>query len=132
MREMAMVFSHEGKALFWLGPRGHTEGSIPDSEILWQRIWSNRAEIGGVAHTHPWDGKPGPSHTDVTTWDAIERALGKRMLWPIVSMTDVVFYVRNPLTGEFVETPSTFAGQKDWLEIVEELRRTSRGLLERT
>jgi len=127
MIEIAMVFDKLGSAIFWLSPQGSHPGAIEDSTTLWERIWANRGSIGGVVHTHPWDGKPSPSHTDVTTWSALERALGVRLLWPIVSMDEVSYYVQNPLTGQYVETTSTFTGQQCWEDNVKELRRLSHG-----
>jgi hypothetical protein len=65
---------------------------LPDSHELWEILWASREELGGVAHTHPWDGPAGPSHTDVTTFAAVEAGLGKRLIWPIVTFTQVDYY----------------------------------------
>ena len=63
-------------------------GGLPDSRNLWQILWDNRTNISGIAHSHPGKGKPGPSHTDVTTFSAIESGLGIRLDWWIVSAGD--------------------------------------------
>ncbi len=73
-------------------PLGRTAASLPDSDDLWKVVWNYKDVIGGIAHTHPWDGKTTASHTDVTTFLAIEKALGKRLLWPIYTMTDSIVY----------------------------------------
>ena len=93
MIEVAMVFDREGRAIFWPSPKDSSGGSIPDSRTLWDRLWENRHNLGGICHTHPWDGPASPSHTDVTTFAAIEAGLGKRLTWPIVTMTHVGFFV---------------------------------------
>lgn len=127
MREMVLVFDTEGWAIFWKGPKGSSEGYVEDSDLLWDRIWHERAHIGGVAHTHPWNGEAHPSQTDVTTWAAIEAGLGKRLLWPIVTMTEVKYFVFNPVTKNYVEATSTFADRQWWKDNIDELRLTSRG-----
>ena len=83
--EVALVFDPGGKALYWHDPGGASAGALPDSRDLWEVLWSQREKLGGVAHTHPGGGIPGPSHTDLTTWAAVEAALGKRLIWPIVT-----------------------------------------------
>ncbi len=67
-------------------PGDRTSGSLPDSRELWEVIWGNRADPSlGFAHVHPGSGQPYPSHEDVTTFSAIEGALGRRLVWWIVS-----------------------------------------------
>lgn len=103
MIETAMVFDDQGGTILWHEPCGRTAGSIPDTRDLWEVIWENRGRLGGIAHTHPWDGEAWPSLTDVTTFDAIERALGKRLLWPIATFTEVRYFAKNVITGHYVE-----------------------------
>ena len=93
MIEVAMVFDLDGKIIHWHEPPNRSGGSIPDSRSLWEVLWENRDRLGGVAHTHPWNGVPGPSQTDVTTWAACEAALGKRLVWPIVTFTQEVHFI---------------------------------------
>lgn len=85
MIETAVVFDFHGETLLWHEPTGRSSGQIPDTSSLWDFIWENRAIVHGIAHTHPWFGIPGPSTTDLTTFAAIEKALGKRLIWPILS-----------------------------------------------
>jgi hypothetical protein len=89
MIETAMVFDLDGNVIHWHCPQGRSGGWIPDSRSLWDILWENRENLGGIAHTHPWHGEPAPSGTDVTTFAAIEAALGKRLVWPIVTMNQV-------------------------------------------
>jgi hypothetical protein len=130
MVEMAMVFTRGGHPLFWLGPKGCTNGSVPDSSILWDRIWRDRHVIGGVAHTHPWLGITSPSHTDITTFAAIEAGLGKRLYWPIVTMTHVEFFQYSNYEGEPGEYERVldvnFRDAEHWHDVVRTLRQLSR------
>lgn len=128
MMETALVFDLHGNTIHWHEPQGRSGGSLPDSRSLWDVLWENRERLGGVAHTHPWDGPAHPSGTDTTTFDAIERGLGKRLLWPVVTFTDVVYVVRNPLFGQGgVDHMWTRAGPLTIpIEGIEELRARSR------
>ena len=105
--ETALVFNREGTALIWHTPHGRTQGSIPDSRFLWDMLWTFRHQLGGVAHTHPWDGHAAPSRTDVTTFRAIEVGLGRLLLWPIVTFTEVRWYGYDPYTGDYGEVGET-------------------------
>ena len=86
--ETGVVLDLAGQPLYWHLPPGRSMGGLPDSRNLWDVIWENRDIISGFAHSHPGSGKPGPSHTDVTTFAAIEAALGRRLDWWIVSAED--------------------------------------------
>jgi len=91
--EAALVFDKWGVPIFWHTPTDRSGGALPDSRSLWEVLWENRADLGGIAHTHPWNGLSGPSHTDVTTFHAVEMGLGKRLVWPIVTFTHVHYMV---------------------------------------
>jgi len=91
--ETALVFDQEGKTIHWHLPPGRSNGYIPDTRSLWEVLWENRHRLGGVAHTHPWEGDTWFSGTDVTTFSAVERALGQRLQWPIVTFTSVQVFV---------------------------------------
>ena len=122
MMETALVFDRQGKTLHWHEPPGRSGGSLPDSPDLWAVIWDNRDQLGGVAHTHPWKGPAAPSHTDVTTFRAIEQGLGSLLLWPIVTFTEVKYMVYNQVTGLYV----LGSLQRGWdLEGLAELRERS-------
>jgi hypothetical protein len=128
--ETALVFDQEGNTIFWHLPPGRSGGSIPDTQSLWDVLWENRHRLGGVAHTHPWDGHPQPSDTDITTWHAIESALGKRLCWPIITMNEMTcfrwFPARNSdLYYQGVAWQHRYATH--WLNNVLEMRRLSQG-----
>ena len=83
--EAGVVLDLEGNPLHWHLPDGRSAGGLPDSRTLWDVIWENRANISGIAHSHPGFGVPGPSYEDVTTFHAIEKGLGRLLNWWIIS-----------------------------------------------
>ena len=126
MIETAMVFARDGHPIFWLCPNGCTSGSVPDSSNMWHRIWDSRDVIGGVAHTHPWVGPTDASHTDVTTFAAIEAGLGKRLYWPIITMTHVSYFTW--LDGVQRYRPVQHVDFRDtnhWFDVIRTLRQQS-------
>lgn len=90
MMEVAVVVDKQGSAIHWHVPEGRSSCAIPDSRGLWEILYENRDVIQGVAHSHPGVGIPGPSHTDVTTFAAIEAGLGRRLDWWITSSNAMV------------------------------------------
>lgn len=88
--ETAVVVNSSGQAIYWHLPEGRSVAYLPDSRNLWDIIWENREDLSGIAHSHPGGGTPGPSHEDVTTFAAIEAALGKRLTWWIMSHDQLV------------------------------------------
>lgn len=117
--ETAVVLDRDWRPIHFHAPAGRTAGSLPDSQDLWQVIWDNRSRLLGVAHSHPDGGVPSPSYTDVTTFAAIESALGVRLIWPIVTV-DVakvfVWYGPKPLAYDVWGSPLTLAMQQSWVE----------------
>lgn len=88
--ETGVVINHDGEPIFWHVPQDRTIGSLPDSPTLWEVFWNNRDKIAGFAHSHPGHGIPGPSYEDVTTFAAIEAAIGKRFDWWITSKDNLI------------------------------------------
>jgi hypothetical protein len=90
-----VIGTSSGKAdspIYWHTPIGRSAGHLPDSQTLWDAIW-NAYELDilqGFAHSHPGSGVPGPSGTDLSTFAAVEAALGKRLDWWITSSDHVV------------------------------------------
>jgi hypothetical protein len=132
--EAAFVFDKEGKVIHWHEPPGRSGGSLPDSANLWNVLWENRHRLGGVAHSHPWNGSTSPSPTDRTTFAAVEAGLGTRLIWPIVSMTHVYIFGWAPFPnvqpadgGYCVYQDSNFMQTEQWQNNIEQLRRRSRG-----
>ena len=83
--EVAVLLDRAGNALYWHLPEDRTAGYIPDHPSLWEAAVANKNNIGGVAHTHPWNGPTGPSQIDVTTFSAWDRAFGRPLEWPIIT-----------------------------------------------
>jgi hypothetical protein len=132
-REVAMVFDKEGRALYWLD--GSSGAAVPDSRSLWDVLWENRENLGGVAHTHPWDGPTSPSGTDLTTFAAIEAGLGKKLIWPIITMThEHYFLTSKAVPASWAQIPPPFApppfDSQQWAGNIEKLRQLSRGELD--
>lgn len=122
--EAAVVLDRDWRPIYFHAPAGRTAGSLPDSHDLWLVLWANRHRLLGVAHSHPGGGVPSPSHTDVTTFSAIERALGVRLIWPIVT-TDAsrAFVWQGPDSlayGEW-EAPISIAMLESWVPELERL-----------
>ena len=92
-REAGLVFDKHGGAIHWHLPPDRSGGALPDSKELWYVLWDNRDELGGFAHTHPWSGSAWPSSTDTSTFSAIEIGLGERLVWPVVTFTEVGYFV---------------------------------------
>lgn len=83
--EAGVLLDLNQQPLYWHIPPDRSGGALPDSRDLWDVIWENRNNISGFAHSHPGGGVPGPSHTDITTFAAVESGLGKRLIWWIIS-----------------------------------------------
>ncbi len=92
MIEAGAVIGLKGEVIHWHLPPGRTGGSLPDSGDLWEVLWEHRTNLLGIAHSHPGGGVPGPSPEDVTTFSAIERALGKKLKWWIASSDHVAVF----------------------------------------
>ena len=92
MIEAGVVVDRNGNPLHWHLPEGRTAGSLPDSRTLWDVFWDafKADTLLGFAHSHPGSGVPGPSYSDVTTFAAVEAALGRRLEWWITSSDHVV------------------------------------------
>lgn len=92
MLETCVVYGIDGSVIHWHEPSDRSSVHIPDKPDLWEVIWNNRDRIVGIAHTHPGSGPPAPSQEDVTTFAAVEAALGKRLFWPIATVSDCRFF----------------------------------------
>ncbi len=123
MIEAGVVVDIHGEPIFWHLPPGRSGGSLPDSRSLWDVLWKAHKDgvLAGFAHSHPGSGVPGPSYTDYTTFLAIQRALGRKLIWWITSSDAVITYTidhhdpESAIASLLTEDPS-------W---VAELRRLS-------
>ena len=120
--EAGVLLDELGKPIHWHVPTDRTMVCLPDSRVLWEIIWFNRKDVGGFAHTHPGKGRPGPSYTDVTTFSAIELALGKLLIWPILSEDDGVLYrFEGPAKYHYTARPQTIVAE--WADLLRKLSR---------
>lgn len=92
MIETGVVIGPNDAPIFWHLPPGRSGGALPDSRDLWDVLWEHRETVVGFAHTHPFHGAPWPSSTDVTTFAAIEAALGRRLSWWILTLDQIGVY----------------------------------------
>jgi proteasome lid subunit RPN8/RPN11 len=122
MIEVALVFDRQGETLSWHRSKNPSASYIEDSHDLWTFLWDNRNIVGGVAHTHPWDGPAWPSHTDVTTFSAIERGLGVRLVWPVITFSDEGYFAWSEEEKNYVRLSSPPIRVVD----VQELRHKSK------
>ena len=126
--EAGAVISDKGKVLYWHLPQGRSVGFLPDVtpdpgclvDHLWYFVMEYSSLVVGFAHSHPGDGIPSPSHEDITTFSAWERALGKRLKWWIVNdeVTAEFMWV-GPGKLDYGETyrwSSHYAGEPAWVE----------------
>lgn len=90
MIEAGVVITSAGP-VYWHLPQNRTGGSLPDSRVLWDVLWEHRKDPNlGFAHSHPGTGEPSPSWTDITTFVAVEKGLGRRISWWIASGTGFI------------------------------------------
>jgi len=127
--EAGLVFSKCGGHLYWHVPADRSQVLLPDSSSLWDVLWASREILGGFAHTHPWDGPAAPSQTDLTSFVAIESGLGRRLLWPIVTFTDVQFVYWEDAQKDYAcrpRVPLQFTLSIPDAELIQRLRELSR------
>jgi len=108
--EAGVLIDLDCEPIYWHLPKNRNTVALPDSRELWDVIWENRERVLGFAHSHPGSGTPGPSYEDLTTFAAIESALGRRLCWWITSDTQFIelcwvgpkklSYVRGPAMWE--------------------------------
>jgi proteasome lid subunit RPN8/RPN11 len=125
--EVATVFDYTGAALYWTSCLESGPTYIPDSRSLWEFLWDRREVVHGVAHSHP-HGMNDPSDTDVTTWRAIEKGLGRKLFWPIVTTSSVKVFHHNPVTGNYEHTqmPLSYDVTSEiWGATIQQLRKRS-------
>ena len=117
--EAALVIGWQGEVIHRHQPSGRTIGSLPDDRHLWVEIWENRAHLLGVAHSHPGAGFPHPSQTDITTFKAIENALGRRLHWWITTQTHIGLWIWSPRAWSGYEAVEVIP--PEWVETLHEI-----------
>lgn len=122
MKEAGVLINHHGKVIHWHAPDSRDAHALPDSRNLWDTIWENRGTVAGFAHTHPGSGTPQPSHTDLTTFAAVEAALGKRLVWWIFSSDTASTVIwRGPEKLDYVGVAEKTNLGFDWVDELREL-----------
>lgn len=99
MIETGVVINTNHEPIFWHEPGGRSSGALPDSRTLWDVLWQAQQHgwLSGFAHTHPGGGLPGPSQTDISSFVAIENALGRPLNWWIVNADATVFVRKSTM-----------------------------------
>jgi hypothetical protein len=87
MREVCFLIGADG-AVLW-SDASTTAFALPDSRDRWDAIWSRRAELVEIAHSHPL-GPLGFSEEDRTTMLALRSALGRAMRFSVVAPDGVL------------------------------------------
>ena len=113
--EAGVLLSVTEEPIYWHEPADRSISALPDSRILWNHIWDNRNRILGFAHSHPL-GIIYPSQEDITTFSAIEIAIGKRLLWPILTK-EVITYWRwqGPNKFNYRQIYDFHSSNKKWI-----------------
>lgn len=91
--EAGVLIGLDGEPIYWHLPNDCSAGHIPDSRELWDEMWENRDNLLGFAHSHPGKGVPSPSQEDISTFAAVEAALGEKIVWWIVSEDAIVSFI---------------------------------------
>lgn len=92
--EAGVLIDENNDAIYWHTPPDRSVGYLPDSRPLWDVIWASRKNLSGFAHSHPGKGLPWPSNEDLSTFKAVESALGRSLSWYITS-EDTCIVVRS-------------------------------------
>ncbi len=120
MQEAGVVIGWCGDPIFWHIPGNRQAGYLPDSRNLWNVLWENRDLIQGFAHSHPGSGVPSPSSEDLSTFKAVEKALGRRLVWWIVSSDSIIYYLTE--TGRTMQPCS----EAPWVKALREVSSYAR------
>lgn len=121
MIETGVVVALDGTVIHWHLPMGRSSVYLPDTPDLWNVLWENRARLDGFAHTHPGNGFPSPSTTDLTTFVAIELALGRRLRWWIANSEALVDVTMQDLKDPTEYDVRLLSEVPSWLAPLREL-----------
>lgn len=123
MLETSLVFDYEGKTIGWDEPEGRNSGWLPDSDHLWDDLlWPNRkGRLCGHAHTHSSDSILGFSSRDLRSFAAIEKGLGRRLVWVVVTPTQAIAACYNEKKGLYEGAPLPVIKELDELRCRSEM-----------
>lgn len=83
MRREVCFLVGENDTVLW-SDASHSPTELPDSRARWDAIWTRRAHLVEIAHTHPLGGAAF-SHEDETTMAALDAALGRPLRYSIIT-----------------------------------------------
>lgn len=121
MIEAGVVVDNKHNPIHWHLPPDRSAGALPDSRELWDIFWDNRETVAGFAHTHPWNGEAWPSSTDLSTFRAIELALGRTLVWWVVTFDHVAWISWNTVTQAYDLRPVLEPSSLPWVARLREL-----------
>lgn len=87
MREVFFLIG-DGDAVLW-SDASESPVALPDSRARWEAIWSRRASIVEIAHSHPI-GPLAFSAEDESTMEALVSALGRSVVFSVVAPTGML------------------------------------------
>jgi len=123
----AGVIISKGEPLYWHIPPDRSTSCLPDSTELWNQFWKFRHTLDGFAHSHPGSGPVGPSWEDITTFAAVEAALGRRLNWWIINQYYVSLVMwKGPDKCDY-QVSNLESELSDCLDWVDDLRKASYG-----
>jgi hypothetical protein len=82
LTEVCFLLDADG-AVLWRDASGDP-AALPDSRERWTAIWTLRAALAEVAHSHP-HGPLAFSAQDLSTMEAVDAALGRRLAYAVVT-----------------------------------------------
>ncbi len=101
-REVCFLIDGEGRILW--SDASASPVSLPDSRARWEAIWSHRAQLAEIAHSHPI-GPLAFSHEDETTMEALIAALGARPRFSVVAPDGMLVRDRDGKDARAPEEP---------------------------
>ncbi|HSO36825.1 MAG TPA: Mov34/MPN/PAD-1 family protein [Labilithrix sp.] len=87
LREVLLLIG-EDDVVLW-SDASDSPVALPDSRARWEQIWSRRARIVEIAHSHPV-GPQAFSREDETTMTALVTALGRPITFSVVAPSGMV------------------------------------------
>jgi hypothetical protein len=86
-REVCLLITRSG-TIVW-SDAGTSAAALPDSRARWDAIWTNRAELAEIVHSHPI-GPRAFSYEDETTMAALDAALGRALRFSVLAPEGLV------------------------------------------
>ena len=93
-REVCFLIGADG-AVLW-SDASESPLALPDSRARWEAIWTRRDVLVELAHSHPL-GPEAFSAEDLSTMQALDDALGRRLTFSLVTPTQ--YLVRTAADG---------------------------------